>query len=144
MTNIPKDVTEAELAVLQAMWQQGRPTTVRRLIELLYPDRRSETASALKVEYASVLKLLERLQAKGYVRRDRDQPVQVFEARVDREGLLGRWLDTVAQTLYGGSLTPLLANLISSQRLSREDRASLRTLLDELAAKIDERPNRSR
>jgi BlaI family transcriptional regulator, penicillinase repressor len=90
------------------------------------------------------LKLLERLESKGYVRRDRGQPAQVFEATVDREGLLGRWLDAVAETLYGGSLTPLLANLISSQKLTREDRASLRALLGELAAKIDEKPHRHR
>jgi BlaI family transcriptional regulator, penicillinase repressor len=142
MNRIPKDVTDAELEVLQALWGQGRPTTVRQLVELLYPDRGMQASSALKAEYASVLKLLERLEAKEYVRRNRDQPVQVFEASVDREGLLGRWLDAVAETLYGGSLTPLLANLISSQRLTSEDRASLRALLGELAAKIGEKPHR--
>jgi predicted transcriptional regulator len=133
MTRLPSDVTDAELRVLQALWQHGTPATMRQLTELLHPERRDEPSTALKSETASILKLLERLEAKGYVRRNRRERVQVFEAAVDREGLLGRWLDVVAGTLYDGALAPLLTNLISSKRLTVHERASLRALLDELA-----------
>jgi predicted transcriptional regulator len=133
MTHSPSDVTDAELRVLQALWQHAAPATLRQLTETLYPDRRAGPSSARKSETASVLKLLERLEAKGYVRRDRRPAVQRFEAAVDRDGLTGRWLDVVAQTLYDGALAPLLTNLIGSQRLTAQDRASLRALLDEMA-----------
>jgi predicted transcriptional regulator len=142
MPRTPKDVPAAELAVLQALWDHGLPVTVRQLTEVLYAG--ADPAHPLKSEYASVLKLLERLEARGYVRRDRSGPVQVFEATIDREGLAGHWLDTLAETLYGGSLSPLLTHLVSSGRLTAEERQSLRTLLDELVKKSGSKSDRRR
>ena len=36
MARTPQDVTDAELAVLQALWDGG-PATIRRLTDVLYP-----------------------------------------------------------------------------------------------------------
>jgi predicted transcriptional regulator len=145
MPRTPKDVPAAELAVLQALWDHRRPVTVRQLTEVLYAaPADAAQGQRLKSEYASVLKLLERLEARGYVRRDRSQPVQVFEAAIDREDLVGHWLDTLAETLYGGSLSPLLTHLVSSGRLTVEERQSLRTMLDELVKKSGAKTDRRR
>jgi len=57
------DVTEAELAILQALWDQG-PATIRQLAERVYSQEGTSV-------YATVQKLLDRLDAKGFVRRDR-------------------------------------------------------------------------
>lgn len=118
------DVTEAELALLQALWDRG-PATIRQLAERVYGQ---EGASV----YATVQKLLDRLDAKGFVRRDRSGTVHVFEAAVDREGLIGRRLRAVADSLCGGSLTPLLTHLVRGGELSEKERADLRALIDRL------------
>jgi BlaI family penicillinase repressor len=122
MARTPRDVTEAELAVLQALWDLG-PSTIRQLTEATYAD---EGASP----YATVQKLLERLEGKGIVGRDRSTQVHVFKATVDREALIGRRLRAVADTLCGGSLTPLLTHLVQANRLSESERAALRKLID--------------
>src|SRR5262249_10192887 len=57
MARTPPDVTDAELAVLQVLWDRG-PATIRELTPLLYPD-------VTDASYATVQKLLERLEAKG-------------------------------------------------------------------------------
>ena len=63
MARTPQDITDAELAVLQVLWDEGR-RTIRELTDTLYP-------SGTGVHYATVQKLLERLEAKKFVKRDR-------------------------------------------------------------------------
>ena len=127
MARTPKDVTEAELAVLQRMWDKG-PVTVRQLTDELYPNGGGS-------EYATVQTLLQRLSRKKYVMRNRDVWPHLFEATVGREELIGRRLQTTADDLCNGSLQPLLTTLVQSSRLSARDRKSLRGLLDELEGK---------
>src|SRR5579864_6317104 len=93
-----QDVTDAELAVLQALWDRGS-ATIRQLTEVIYAHG---GASA----YATVQKLLERLEVKGCVLRDRSPSVHVFSAAIDRDDLIGRRLQAMAEKLCGGSLTP--------------------------------------
>ena len=124
MARTPQDVTDAELAVLQALWDRG-PATIRQLTELLYPE--GEAA-----HYATVQKLLERLEAKDCVARARGAAAHVFSATIDRDTLIGRRLQAVAEKLCGGSLSPLLSHLVRTRRLSPRERQELRSLIDEL------------
>ena len=124
MARTPHDITEAELAVLQALWEQGE-ATIRQLTDVLYPRGGS-------AHYATVQKLLERLEAKGYVRRDREPAVHRFTAAVGRDELIGRRLRAMAEKLCGGSLTPLLTHLVKAERLTADERRALRQLIDEL------------
>jgi predicted transcriptional regulator len=124
MARSSQDVTEAELAVLRRLWEVG-PATIRRLAEGVYGQ---DGTSA----YATVQKLLDRLEAKGFVARDRSGAVHVFRAAVERDELIGRRLRAVADTLCGGSLTPLLTHLVRGRRLSEPQRQALRALVEQL------------
>jgi predicted transcriptional regulator len=132
MARTPRDVTDAELAVLQVLWDRG-PSTIRQITDQLYPEGRT-------AQYATVQKLLERLEDKDCVRRDRRPAVHVFAAAIDRGELIGRRLQTMAEKLCGGSLTPLLTHLVQSQKLSAAQRQELRDLIDEL----DEQPGKGK
>jgi BlaI family transcriptional regulator, penicillinase repressor len=127
MARTPQDVTDAELAVLQVLWEQG-PAAIRRITDVLYP--KGGTA-----HYATVQKLLERLEAKGCVTRDRSGWVHTFTAAIDREELIGRRLRDMAEKLCGGSLTPLLTHLVRARRLTAKERQDLRALIEELDQK---------
>lgn len=124
MPRIPRDVTNAELSVLQFLWDH-ESATVRQLSKALYLD-----ASASN--HATVQKLLERLESKKCVKRNRKVWPHLFRALVKREDLIRRRLQATADDLCDGSLEPLLTHLVRAKRLSREDRRSLRHLLDEL------------
>ncbi len=124
MARTPQDITDAELAVLQVLWDAGA-TTIRQLTDTLYPQGGS-------AHYATVQKLLERLEKKGWVQRDRTTAAHTFVASLNREDLIGRRLRAVAEKLCGGSLTPLLTHLVRTSRLSGRERQELRTLIDEL------------
>ena len=123
MARHPIDVTDAEFAVLDALWDSG-PQTIRALTDRLYP---AGSAS----DYATVQKLLERLEAKRTVSRDRSNHRHIFRAACGREELVGGQLQKVANKLCDGSLTPVLLHLVQSVKLSKSDREVLRKLLDD-------------
>jgi BlaI family transcriptional regulator, penicillinase repressor len=127
MARASQDVTDAELAVLQVLWDQG-PATIRQLTESIYPDRGP-------AYYATVQKLLERLEGKDCIRRERSNGPHVFSAVLGPEDLIGRRLRAMAEKLCGGSLTPLLTHLVKAERLTAKQRQELRTLIDELDEK---------
>ena len=121
------NVTDAEWAVLQLLWDKG-PAAVRELADVLYPRGGPS-------EYGTVHKLLERLDTKGYVLRDRRGGVYVFRAAVERDVVLGQQLESLVDKMCGGSLQPLLTSLIRTKHLKP---AELRELL-ELVNKLDTR-----
>ena len=114
-------VTEAELAVLDVLWDRG-PASAREITERLYP--RGKPA-----DVATVQKLLQRLEDKKFVCRDRSQRVHKFSAAIPRDEFAGQQLSGLAEKLSGGSLTPLLVHLVESNRLSRRELDELRALL---------------
>jgi BlaI family penicillinase repressor len=119
-----ENVTDAELRVLQALWDLG-PSTIRRLTDHLYPGGGQSS-------YATVQKLLERLEETNppCVARDRSAMTHVFVTTVSRDDFIGSQLRAVAERLCGGSVTPLLTHLLKTETLSDEDRKELRRLLN--------------
>lgn len=123
-----KDVTDTELAVLQILWDQG-PVTIRQITDALYPE-------GTDTYYATVQKLLERLEDKAHVVRDRSTHAHTFRALTDRDTLVGQRLRAMAEKLTGGLMTPLLTHLLRAEALTPKERQQLRALIDEL----DRRP----
>ena len=117
------DVSATELAILDVLWELGE-ATIRQIDERLY--ERPTTAT-----YATVQKLLERLEAKDCVSRDRSGFAHVFRATVDRRTLIDQRLQQVADKLCGGSLTPLITHLVEAKRLSARDRQALKKWMEE-------------
>ena len=112
MSRTPQDVADAELAVLQVLWEL-RTATVREFTERLHP----EGTSALN---ATVQKLLERLEAKKCVKRNRKTWPHQFAASVAREVLIARQLPTTANKLCQGEIHPLLTTLVNGSRVDGE------------------------
>ncbi len=135
MARTPKDITQMELAVLEVLWARG-PTSIRQVTDHVYPNGRA-------AQYATIQKLLERLEGKNVVRRDRSGAVHLFSAIIDRQDLIGRRLQAVADSLCGGSLTPLLSHLVQSQPLTTQERRELRALIDALDKEKKRNPKKA-
>ena len=134
MARTPQDVTDAELAVIEVLWQRGS-ATIRQITDQLYSSGGSS-------QYATVQKLLERLEGKRFIRRERGLGAHSFAAVVDREQLIGRRLQATAEKLCGGSLTPLLMHLVRARKLSARQRQELRQLIDDLDQQAKSRGQR--
>ena len=120
-------LANSELAVMNLLWQNDR-LTARKIREQLYPD-------ATKAQHGTVQKLLQRLENKGYVERDRNLSVHLFSAAISRQTYAGRQLESLADKLTAGSFAPLITHLIEQKKISRDEINRIRAILD---GKIDE------
>ena len=118
MTRTTRDLPEAELAVLELLWRDG-PSSRRQIADVLYPGGAAS-------QYATVQKLLERLERKGCVRREGDVAGWRFSAVVSRDEIISRRLEDMVDRLCGGSLTPVLLNLVKTRPLTAEQLDELR------------------
>jgi predicted transcriptional regulator len=116
-------VADAELRVLKILWDK-QPLSAREVTSALY----SRTTNS---EIGTVQTLLQRLEGKGLVVRDRSQHVHRFTASMSQADFAGRELEAMVDKLTDGSMVPLLAHLVQSGGLSEQERAELRRLLDE-------------
>jgi predicted transcriptional regulator len=121
------NITDAEWAVLELIWER-KEASVRQLTEVLYPKGGAS-------EYATVHKLLERLEGKGYVSRKKSSGVYLFQATVGRDDVIGRQLEALVDKMHGGSLQPLLTNLIRVKRLTARELRELLALVEQLDQK---------
>jgi BlaI family penicillinase repressor len=120
----PEQITDAELSILQFLWQQGEATT-REITVALY-------AEVTDPKMSSVQKLIERLEGKGCVRRNRSQRAHRFRPLVSREQFLRSRLQALADRVCDGTLLPLVTTLVRSKGLSPKQREDLRKLIDDL------------
>jgi BlaI family penicillinase repressor len=122
-----QQLTNAELAIMNLLWQNDR-LTAREIREQLYHD-------ATKAQHGTVQKLLQRLEDKGYVERDRSLFVHLFSAAVSRQTYAGRQLESLADKLTDGSFSPLITHLVEHKKISSEEINRIRVILD---GQIDE------
>ncbi|MCA9102215.1 MAG: BlaI/MecI/CopY family transcriptional regulator [Planctomycetales bacterium] len=120
-------VSPAELAVLKLLWDD-EPLTARAIRERLYPE-------GTPSDNATVQKLLQRLEAKRLIERDRSKFAHTFTARATRSDIVGEELAALAERLTDGSLVPLIMHAVDARKLTAAERRDLRALLDGRASK---------
>jgi BlaI family penicillinase repressor len=118
----PVPLANAELSVMELLWTLGE-MTARQVQDRLY-------GASDRSQHGTVQRLLQRLEEKGFVRRDRAGSAQTFAPCITREAYAGGQLETLAERLTGGSIAPLLSHLIDQKRLSRAELRRLREVLD--------------
>ena len=115
--------TEAELEILQVLWQNG-PSTVRFVHDVL-----SQTKDA---GYTTTLKLMQIMAEKGILEADKSSKSHIFRPllseQIAQQHLLDRFLDTA----FRGSASKLVMQALGSQRTSKEELDEIRNLLDKL------------
>lgn len=121
--NLPKP-TEAELGILNFLWDRGS-STVREVHEALY---REEGAG-----YTTALKLLQIMYGKGLVVRDDSERAHVFRAAVSKERTQKRFLLDIVQRVFDGSSSQLVLQALGGRpKATREEVEEIRALLDKL------------
>lgn len=118
------EVTETEFAILDVLWTRGESTS-REIVEAIY-QRHTQSL------HATVNSLLDRLFDKGYVSQTRRGAIRLFSPTVDRERYVSSQLQRIANSHYGGSLTPMLLTLVERVRLDKQDRESIRKIIESM------------
>ena len=125
--SLRSSVSETEFEVLRVLWKHG-PGTVRDIDGVLKEQGRSWA-------YTTVLTLLQRLQAKGYVSRETQGVAHIYHAAVTREKLLTTRLWELADRFTDGATTPLVQALVDGHQFTSDEIEQFRRLLDQAEAK---------
>ncbi|HEY2807582.1 MAG TPA: BlaI/MecI/CopY family transcriptional regulator [Steroidobacteraceae bacterium] len=112
-------LTDREADIMQLLWEHG-PSVVAEVRERL--------SDALA--YTTVLTVLRTLEAKGYVKHEEEGRVHRYSAAVQRQAARKSALRHLTRKLFDGSSDLLLAHLVSDRKLSPEQIARLRSVLD--------------
>lgn len=115
--------TDAELAILRALWDRG-PSTVREVHEALSASQESG--------YTTVLKLLQIMTEKGLVVRDESQRAHVYVPRLTEQGTQRQLLGDLVDRAFAGSSAKLVLQALSGRRTTPQELRDIRALLDAL------------
>ncbi|MFZ1729015.1 MAG: BlaI/MecI/CopY family transcriptional regulator [Bacteroidota bacterium] len=119
------ELSAAEWELMAVIWETGGTVTVREVLETAYPN--DEKA------YTTVQTLMNILVDKGMLRRVKQGMVNQYTPAVRREKVLDASMSTVADRMFRGSFGAM-ASFLVSRKLSDEDVAALRRMLDEQEA----------
>ena len=111
---------DAELEVMQALWALDR-----------YPAHTADIFRGLSRDWKAptLIKLLSRLEERGFVESEKEGRANVYTPRVRREDYLAAESRSFLDRLHGGSLSSLVAALAPEARLTPEDVKALEALL---------------
>jgi predicted transcriptional regulator len=119
----PPPIPELERLVMEQLWAQG-DGTVRSVREALNAD-----AGQPERAYTTVLTILQRLDAKGLVRRSRNGKTDVYRPALARDEYLGARADAeVSELLEQYGELALVQFARRMEALDPERRAALRRL----------------
>lgn len=113
--------TERELDVMSVLWRAGSGTV-------------TEVREALGDEagYTTILKILQILEEKGHVRHETEGRAYRYFPTVAPEEAGRSALGRIVNKIFHGSAELALARLVEERRISPEEIARMRRILDEL------------
>ncbi len=114
---------ELESRVLQIVWDQA-PCTERQVWDAIQQER-----SAART---TVLKTIQRLEAKGLLVREQEGGPILWRAAVEQRRAMGEIVRRFVEGVLGGSSEPLVAYLAGKKQLSTKDVAALKRIADKL------------
>ena len=116
--------TKSELEILQVLWQHG-PSTVRFVNDELNNRKR-------EVNYTSTLKLMQIMADKGILLRDESNMKHVYSPAQPEEKVKGHLLNRFVDSMYNGSASSLMMQLLGNRKTSKKELDAIRELLKKM------------
>ncbi|WP_066700336.1 BlaI/MecI/CopY family transcriptional regulator [Sphingobium amiense] len=113
-------ISEAELVVMEALWEQS-PQTASDVAERVARER--------DWSVQTVKTLLSRLMAKDAIAADQDGRRFLYRPLVQRDDYVAGESGRLVNRLFGGRVSPLVAQLAQQDQLTADDIAELEEIL---------------
>lgn len=114
--------TEAELEILAVLWKRGE-ATVREIHD--------EINSHKPTAYTTTLKMLQIMDEKGLVERDKTSRAHIYRAKLERAATERSFAQDLLQRVFGGSASQLIIRVLESKPSDAEELAAIRRIIDE-------------
>ena len=117
-------LSEAEWEVMEVLWASHAPLTAADIADRVTSER--------DWQMATVKSLLSRLLSKGAVKPDKDGRRFLYSPAIERDSYVGEESRRFMSRLFGGRLSPLIAQLADEETLDEDDVAEIEALLARL------------
>ena len=115
-------LTAQELAIMKVVWRLGT-ATVREVYEALLESRH--------IAYTTVMTMMNILEAKGYLRKDKDDRAYRYRPRRPERAVIRSMVREFVNRVFDGASRPLLLHLVRDARLTDREKAELLRLIKE-------------
>ena len=120
MSNSVPEISDAEFAVLDVLWQYN-PASANDIIAKL---------NASKPWHEKTVKtLLNRLVKKQAISYEKQQRSYLYSPLIERENYLIKQSKTLVDKLFRGHLSPLVSGFAQQSRLKKDDIAALKAII---------------
>jgi BlaI family transcriptional regulator, penicillinase repressor len=114
-------LTEAELRIMNVLWEKGAGT-VHDVLQAL-PEKPA-------LAYNSVLTIIRILEAKGYLKHVKENRAHVYMPKIDRKDATRFEVSHLVNRFFGNSHENLLLNILEEQSIDADELSRLRQLLE--------------
>ena len=119
-----KRLSDAEWDVMEVLWSSAEPLTATDIDEKLQQGR--------DWSLATVKSLLSRLLAKGAVTPRKEGRAFLYSPAIERDSYVSHESRRFVDRLFGGRLSPLIAQLAEEESLDADDVAAIERLLKQM------------
>src|SRR5688500_5724767 len=122
MTRTKSGLGARELAIMKVVWRL-EDASVREVYETLRRQR--------PVAYTTVMTMMGTLETKGYLKKRADGRAFRYRPAHPERRIITSLVREFVDRVFDGASQPLLAHLVTEGRLTKEERAELKRLIDE-------------
>jgi BlaI family penicillinase repressor len=116
-------LTPQELAIMKVVWRLEK-ATVRDVYEALRDKR--------PIAYTTVMTMMKILEETGYLKTTRAERAYVYRPAQPRQQVIGSMVRDFLDRVFDGAAAPLLVQLAKDGRLSKDERAMIRRITEEM------------
>ncbi len=120
-TKIDKPLTEAELPLMNTIWNLG-PCTVKDVL--------TEVSKEKELAYTSVATIMKILETKGFLKSFKSDKAHTYEALISREEYGSQSLNHLADNIFDGDRSMMVMRLLEAGDLSKKDLEVIRKALN--------------
>ncbi len=125
-----KKLSGLEWEIMEIVWRQEKPVSVREVLEIAYPN--GEKA------YTTVQTVMNHLVDKGFAKKEKIGLVNFYAPVKPREETLEGEVTHFVNRTFGGSINALVSFMLDTKSLSADEVASLKALIDEKTAEDED------
>lgn len=107
---------------MKVIWRLGS-ATVREVYEALRARR--------SIAYTTVMTMMNVLEEKGYLKKQRTDRAFRYKPTRSRQQVVTAMVREFVNRVFDGAAQPLMLHLVKTERLSNQERAELRRMMDE-------------
>ena len=126
MGNTVKKLGEAELEIMQVIWDSGNPVTSNYILKELQGRR--------KWQLSTLMTSLARLSDKGFVNCDRSTGSNLYTSIISENEYTAGASRHFLEKLYNNSIQNMIATLYSNKAIKDDDVEELRSFLEKIEA----------